>query len=88
MRKEWHVGIVIPAKNEQEYIGNVIDSIPDFVDKIIVVNDGSSDNTQAIVENKIKKNSKIELINLLGEGVGRLLILDIKNVTNSRKTIC
>tara|TARA_B100000287_G_scaffold429732_1_gene483604 strand:- start:982 stop:1926 length:945 start_codon:yes stop_codon:yes gene_type:complete len=70
MRKEWHVGIVIPAKNEQEYIGNVIDSIPDFVDKIIVVNDGSSDNTQAVVENKINKNSKIELINLLGEGVG------------------
>ena len=70
MRKGWHVGVVIPAKNEQNFISGVIESIPDFVDKIIVVNDGSSDDTQHIVENKIKKNNKIELINLSGKGVG------------------
>jgi len=64
MRKEWHVGIVIPARNEQEFIGTVIESIPDFVDKIIVVNDGSSDNTKKIVEEKINAKNKIELINL------------------------
>jgi len=73
MRKEWHVGIVIPARNEQEFIGTVIESIPDFVDKIIVVNDGSSDNTKKIVEEKINAKNKIELINLAGEGVGRAI---------------
>ncbi|DAC58269.1 MAG TPA: glycosyltransferase, partial [Candidatus Poseidoniales archaeon] len=49
MRNEWHVGVVIPAKNEQDFIEDVINSIPDFVDKIVVINDGSNDETQAIV---------------------------------------
>ena len=73
MRKEWHVGVVIPAKNEENFIGNVIDSIPPFVDCIVVVNDGSSDNTQSIVENLSKKNPKIDLINLAGYGVGNAI---------------
>ncbi len=70
MRNEWHVGVVIPAKNEQGFIENVINSIPDFVDKIIVVNDGSNDETQTIVENNISTNNKIRLVNLTGKGVG------------------
>ena len=73
MRKEWHVGVVIPAKNEENFIENVIDSIPPFVDCIVVVNDGSSDNTQTIVENMAKKNPKIDLINLAGYGVGNAI---------------
>ena len=74
MRNEWHVGVVIPAKNEQEFIEEVINSIPDFVDKIVVVNDGSNDKTQAIVENNISTNNKITLVNLTGKGVGLSLI--------------
>ncbi len=70
MRKEWQVGVVIPAKNEQSFIGDVIDSIPNYVDKIIVINDGSTDNTQIIVEDMAKTNDKIDLINLTGNGVG------------------
>lgn len=70
MRNEWHVGVVIPAKNEQDFIEDVINSIPDFVDKIVVVNDGSNDKTQAIVENNISTNNKIRLVNLTGKGVG------------------
>ena len=70
MRNEWHVGVVIPAKNEQDFIEDVINSIPDFVDKIVVVNDGSNDETQAIVENNISTNNKIRLVNLTGKGVG------------------
>ena len=73
MRKEWHVGVVIPAKNEENFIENVIDSVPPFVDCIVVVNDGSSDNTQSIVKNMAKKNPKIDLINLAGYGVGNAI---------------
>ena len=63
MRNDWHVGVVIPAKNEQDFIEEVIHSIPDFVDKIVVVNDGSNDETQAIVEKNISTNDKIRLVN-------------------------
>ncbi|WP_137283196.1 glycosyltransferase family 2 protein [Halorussus salinisoli] len=39
------VGVVVPAYNEQGLVGEVIDSIPDFVDRIYVVDDRSTDET-------------------------------------------
>ena len=53
------------SKNEQDFIEEVIHSIPDFVDKIVVVNDGSNDETQAIVEKNISTNDKIRWLTLL-----------------------
>lgn len=41
------IGVVIPAYNEEKQIAKVISSIPDFVDKIVVVDDGSTDHTSA-----------------------------------------
>jgi glycosyltransferase involved in cell wall biosynthesis len=39
------VGVVVPAYDEEELIGATLDGIPPLVDRIIVVNDGSSDGT-------------------------------------------
>lgn len=39
------VGVVVPAYNEERQIGKVLETMPDFVDQIIVVDDGSSDAT-------------------------------------------
>jgi len=50
------VAVVIPAYNEEQQIGEVISSIPDFVDRIVVVNDRSSDGTAAVVQGLMKKN--------------------------------
>ncbi|MGA1824069.1 MAG: glycosyltransferase family 2 protein [bacterium] len=49
MYKQKSIGVVIPAYNEEKLIGGVIETIPDFIDKIIVVNDQSSDQTKTIV---------------------------------------
>lgn len=49
------IAVVVPAYNEEEQIGNVIETMPNFVDRIIVVNDCSTDNTKAKVEYYIKK---------------------------------
>jgi len=46
--RNYKVTAVIPAKNEETTIERVIKSL-DFVDEIIVVNDGSSDNTLCIL---------------------------------------
>jgi glycosyltransferase involved in cell wall biosynthesis len=39
------VGVVVPAYNEERQIGKVLETMPDFVDHIIVVDDHSSDAT-------------------------------------------
>ncbi len=51
------IAVVIPAYNEETQIELVINSIPDFVDRIIIVNDGSKDNTSAIVKGIIDKET-------------------------------
>lgn len=49
------VAVVIPAYNEEKQIGIVIETIPDFVDKIIIINDASKDKTEEIVKYFIEK---------------------------------
>ena len=44
------IAVVVPAYNEEKQIGSVIDTMPDFVDKIVIVNDGSKDGTEEIVK--------------------------------------
>jgi glycosyltransferase involved in cell wall biosynthesis len=41
------VAVVIPAYNEETQINKVIETMPGFVDRIVVVNDNSSDQTEA-----------------------------------------
>ena len=52
MYKDRTVAVVIPALNEGQAIGEVIDSIPPFVDAVIVIDDGSSDDTAAVAREK------------------------------------
>lgn len=39
------IGVVIPAYNEEEFVGGVVRDIPDFVDAIFLVDDASTDET-------------------------------------------
>lgn len=49
------VAVVVPAFNEEKQIGRVLSTMPDFIDRIIVVNDCSSDNTAGIVLSCIRR---------------------------------
>ena len=44
------IGAVIPAYNEEDHIGTVIETLPDFLDRTYVVDDGSSDDTWAEIQ--------------------------------------
>ena len=45
MLKGKHVAVVIPAYNEERLIARTIGRVPDYVDYIVVVDDGSADHT-------------------------------------------
>jgi len=60
MTKRKTIGVVVPAYNEELLISGVLKNIPGFVDKIIVVNDGSTDRTKTKILNE--KQKKIVLI--------------------------
>lgn len=45
MYKEQSIGVVIPAYNEEGYVGDVIETLPSFVDRAYVIDDGSTDET-------------------------------------------
>jgi len=50
------IAVVVPAYNEEQQIGRVIETMPDFVDRIIIVNDFSKDKTAKVVLEYIEKD--------------------------------
>ncbi|WP_458210690.1 glycosyltransferase family 2 protein [Haladaptatus sp. NG-SE-30] len=50
------IGVVVPAYNEEGFVGDVLDSLPDFVDRVYAVDDASTDDTW----NEIREHSAIE----------------------------
>ncbi len=47
MYKNKTVGVVVPAYNESGFVGEVIETLPEFVDRIYVIDDQSTDDTWA-----------------------------------------
>lgn len=43
------IGVVVPCYNEETQIGMVIETMPSFVDRIVIVNDKSKDKTSEVV---------------------------------------
>lgn len=69
------IAVIVPAYNEEVLIEKTLNSIPTYVDKIIVINDASKDKTLEIVENLQKNNTKIQILNKeKNSGVGQALI--------------
>lgn len=52
------IAVVIPAYNEEDQIGMVLENMPAFVDRMVVVNDHSGDQTAKIVRSYIEDDRK------------------------------
>ena len=71
MLKDKTIAIVVPAFNEATQIGKVIETMPEYVDKIVIIDDCSTDETLDVVESYQKKIGKIILIeHKKNQGVG------------------
>jgi glycosyltransferase involved in cell wall biosynthesis len=76
------VSLVIPAYNEELAIKKVVDEALDYVDEIIVVDDGSRDNTFKIVRNNFSNNPKVKLIrHSINQGKADALRTGVSNAT-------
>lgn len=62
MYKDKSVCVVIPAYNEWTQIGRVIETVPDYVDQIVIVDDQSTDGTPDVVQFYQNKNDKVVLL--------------------------
>ncbi len=61
MHKGNTVGVVVPAYNEEGFVGEVIDTVPEYVDRVYVIDDESTDGTwQEIREYADKVNERHE----------------------------
>ena len=56
MYKNKKIAVVIPAHNEENLIDRVITTMPDYVDKMVIVDDASSDKTHQIAQEYQKKD--------------------------------
>ena len=75
MYREKTVSLVIPAYNEEKLIVPTLQSVPDLVDRIYVVDDGSNDETRARVTAQGNADPRVQLIeHEKNEGVGQAII--------------
>ncbi|MCG8315473.1 MAG: glycosyltransferase family 2 protein [Pseudomonadales bacterium] len=71
MYKSKNIAVVVPCYNEELLITKVIETMPDFVDCIIAVDDCSKDNTASVVESICQSNEHVVLLrHEINKGVG------------------
>ena len=76
------VSIIIPVYNGEDYISYAIESCLKQTYKnieVIVINDGSVDNTKNIIDDYVSKNNNIKLISIENAGVSNARNLGIRS---------
>jgi glycosyltransferase involved in cell wall biosynthesis len=73
------IAVVVPAYNEEKLIAKTLMSIPPLVDKIIVVDDYSTDHTVEILKERAEEDKRILLIeHISNQGVGAAIVTGYK----------
>ncbi len=73
MYKNYKICVVVPAYNEEKHLPQVIKTMPEFVDLIVVIDDASTDNTFEIASNTID-DRRFVIKNKVNQGVGGAII--------------
>jgi len=71
MYKEKKIAVVVPCYNEETQISLVIETMPEYVDRIIIIDDCSDDNTVQIIESFVQNDDRIVFLKHdINKGVG------------------
>ena len=71
MYKEKNVAVIVPCYNEETQILRVFETMPNYVDFIVTINDHSTDKTVEVIESCIKTDERIILLKHdVNKGVG------------------
>ena len=62
MFQDKKICVIVPALNEELLLPRTISGMPSWIDKIIIIDDGSSDNMPSYVESVKSVDARIELI--------------------------
>ncbi|WP_435076572.1 glycosyltransferase family 2 protein [Halococcus sp. AFM35] len=58
MYNDKSVGVVIPAHNEEAFVGRVIETLPEYVDRVYAVDDCSTDGTWAEIQRHAERANR------------------------------
>src|SRR5438477_12501560 len=75
------VCVVVPAHNEERLIAHVLDTMPELVDRMIVVDDASTDQTARVLEEaKARHGCRLRVIrHETNGGVGAAIVTGYKS---------
>jgi glycosyltransferase involved in cell wall biosynthesis len=77
MRFESKISVIIPALNEEKALGFVLDDIPLWVDEVIVVDNGSTDNTENVAISR-----GVKVVPQPVQGYGNACLTGIESVSS------
>ena len=75
------IGFVMPAFNEEELLGETLEGCVDLVERLVIVNDGSTDATGRIADEWARAQpDKIEVIHQANTGIGGAVIAGMRRL--------
>lgn len=83
-----HIAVVVPAYNEAGFVGEVIETVPEFVDRIYPVDDASTDDTWTEIKeaasrvNAAASTDTSDLVTPLADGGTTSRVVPIQHGTN------
>lgn len=85
MFKSKSICVVVPAYKEETQISRVIEIMPEYVDKIVIVDDASPDKTVDMVKQHMESSNRIVLIeHSKNQGVGGAIVSGYKWARDNR----
>ncbi|MFC7229629.1 glycosyltransferase family 2 protein [Salinirubellus salinus] len=82
MYRDHTVAIAVPAYNEEGYVGEVIDAVPDYADRVYVVDDGSTDGTWSEIRRHAERRNARHDPSEDSEGAFDRLVVPIQHDEN------
>lgn len=68
------IAITVPAYNEEKLLGKTVKTLPDFVDRVFIINDASTDKTAEVAAALAKEDKRVKVItNNPNGGIGHSL---------------